>query len=595
MNHRGFTLIEIAVATALLLVVGLIAITVTRAASQTVVTAQDGAALETELSIARQTLQSELTSAPLLGIRNASADYIQVVYARESSDLKIDPRDVLALPGTARVELYTLPVQNGLGAFSNGMGHINLVPYTVGSGRINLTNNCVAGVEYTPNTRFFGAGTLEIATGSAIQRYYPNTPVEPAVLYIRRDSQPWRPLLSGATQTTVGITYSNQRGEALRTPNQSQAPWQVEPEDLPGSVYPKPAFVQNNQLYRQQSLVLYAEARQGESVRRYDLAFPLTFYPGHAPTQLTECGPEKPAIGDLILDIQAPPGFNRPLVEIRGSDPLLDGKRFGPGRYEFKVRAGGYQLRHLHESSVANNIGVYVNPDGSKAATLLNPARPADGYQTYQANSGFTVASFTPTQVEVKVEPAPAILRLLSRNFYVAFPLQMQIVPFTGAPATPPPAFFTPQGERVVMGHETLLSHLITAATPEAQQGASSSWLITNNTIPTSNDERAKKLVGNEDQVKATYIGVGWPPYNAAFGTVGYPAGEYYGALLVRPGTYKKDYSYWFGAKLGLQFAFFIPIVIVSPCVTVPVDWGRDFTLNPAESTLLRWEAVCMP
>lgn len=109
------------------------------------------------------------------------------------------------------------------------------------------------------------------------------------------------------------------------------------------------------------------------------------------------------------------------------------------------------------------------------------------------------------------------------------------------------------------MGHETLLSHLITAATPEAQQGAASSWLITNNILPTSNDERAKKLVGNEDQVKATYTGVGWPPYNAAFGTVGYPAGEYYGALLVRPGTYKRTIPTGSGPSWACSLLFSSP------------------------------------
>ncbi len=117
-------------------------------------------------------------------------------------------------------------------------------------------------------------------------------------------------------------------------------------------------------------------------------------------------------------------------------------------------------------------------------------------------------------------------------------------------------------------------------ATSQVQQGRESSWLVTRDTMETAEDRRAHQIAAGtrvqspdenaRKRVAASGpVGIGYPAYNELYRTVGYPTGEFYGSLLVRPGNYASDHSYWIGTKLWFLFLLFFPVPIWSPCTAV--------------------------
>ncbi len=460
--RRGYTLLEVTVASALLLALGSVVLLITRGASQTAFTNQDAGALESQLSLARGALKEALGGAPLLGVRALSGDYVQLVYAISQVE-PAPPADPMGFPTSREFRAAALAgftdSPGRLGAFSNGMGHVNLVSYSRSGGTFSLGGGCQVGVEYSPKTAFFSAGTVEVATGEAVLRHYPGTQgIERDTLYLRRNGEGWRPLLEGARSTTLALLYQGTGGRSLRAPVDTERPWERSPTDFPGALYPKPSFREGAEVYRLTGLALYAEARRGETTRRLEAVVPLSFYPGHRPDLVTECAPGKPPVGEFVLSVVAPagtrgPGGENTVVRVEGPDPTLNGRELPPGEYRFQVQVGRYTVTYLDGRTRTLESGFQAQVMG-----LVDPDRPERGYAIEERSRerGFTVASFAPTYAKAVMEEVPGLLRVRSVNFFVAFPLQFQVLPLTILPAAPPVPFFTPQGERVVLGWEFL-------------------------------------------------------------------------------------------------------------------------------------------
>lgn len=618
MREKGFTLLETLVASALLLAAGTVIFTVARSLSQSANTVEDAASLEAQLSLARQTLEAELTSRPFLAVRAAEADYLQVLQAVQAVSPIVAPAKTNEFPSQKALTIpSSTPTSNvSLAAVSNGAGDLNVVPYE----RIDATtanlNPCVAGVEYRPTTAFIPASTVEVATGSAIKRRYGTAnaaELEDDTLYVRRDAEPWRPLLRGVQgSSTLGLLYARDDGALVRAPDETDAPWRVEPEDPPGAVYPKPFFRDENERFHQlQGLVLSVSLARDESRRTHEVVVPLTPLSGHEARRVTECSPAKRPEGELVLDVRAPSTIvpeEQDLVTVYGPDPRVNGKSFGPGRHVLSVFVGDYILViRNQDANGERGVRDSQSPQGytRRYLPLRNPLNPSQGYFLDQGGGRqkTTVSTLSWTEEVIVYEEMPALLRVSSRNFYVAAPFQLQIVPLTVMAAVPPPALFTPRGERFVLGREVLGGFIVAQfATAKVQQGSDSDFLITKSTLDTANDERGKLFFDNQSYYAATGPwGIGYP-YSPQYGLFGYPVGGFGGSLLVKPGTYKTDISYWAGTKLTISFAFFYPILIWSPCSYIynSVDGnnsfaGQKFFLAPGSVRHARWEAVCLP
>lgn len=618
MREKGFTLLETLVASALLLAAGTVIFTVARSLSQSANTVEDAASLEAQLSLARQTLEAELASRPFLAVRAAEADYLQVLQAVQAVSPIVDPAKTNEFPSQRTLTIpSSTPTSNvSLAAVSNGAGDLNVVPYKKTKTTTADLTPCVAGVEYRPTTAFIPASTVEVATGSAIKRRYGTAnaaELEDDTLYVRRDAEPWRPLLRGVQgSSTLGLLYARDDGALVRAPDETDAPWRVEPEDPPGAVYPKPFFRDENERFHQlQGLVLSVSLARGESRRTHEVVVPLTPLSGHEARRVTECSPAKRPEGELVLDVRAPSTIvpeEQDLVTVYGPDPRVNGKSFGPGRHVLSVFVGEYTLViRNQDANGKRGVRDSQSPQGytRRYLPLRNPLDPSQGYflDWGGGRKTTTVSTLSRTEEVVLYEEMPALLRVSSRNFFVAAPFQLQVVPFTVLAAVPPPALFTPRGERFVLGNEVLGGFIVAQfATAQVQQGRNSDFLITKSTLDTANDERGRLFSNNQSYYTATGSwGIGYP-YSPQYGLFGYPEGGFGGSLLVKPGTYKTDISYWAGTKLTIIFALFFPILIWSPCSYVynSVDGnnsfaGQEFFLAPGSVGHARWEAVCLP
>lgn len=571
---------------------------------------EDGAALEAELSTLRQALQTEINARPFLMIREASADYIQIIQGISAvtpsgvSPASFPSANAFIIPSSTP----TSPVN--LAVVSNGLGQGNLVPYTrQRQGNIDRASlgTCVAGVEHTSSTAFIPAETLEIATGQAIKRVYGNTAqVQDQTVYVRRNGNPWRPMIQRADTTTFALIYAREDGSSVRAPTDTTAPWDPAPGDYPGTIYPKPYFQANGQRHRLQGIAITVQARSGEAQRTHEVILPLSPFPGHDITLATECSPAKEPVGELILNIEAPPEAGE-VVTVYGPDPSVNGRKFAPGSYRLTVTRGPYNIQAEggNTSGGRATLGKTVTINGAtyKIAPLADPNDPSRGYS---GSFPTQVSTLTTSEITVRYQEVPGILRVTSTNFYVAMPFQLQVIPGTLAPATPPPAFFDPMGTRIVLGRE-ILGGFVIASFAEAwvYQGVDSDYLMTKSTHDTAQDLRAAQLLLHRtDRINASGVGVGYPPYNGTYPMTGYPAGDFYGSLLVRPGRYSTDASYWGGLKMHIWWALFFPIIFFTPCSyisNIVMDTGtqtigpQPFEVRPGEETTVHWMALCIP
>jgi len=621
---KGFTLLETLVASILLLATGTIVFSVVRTVSQSANTMEDASNIEAALSRARQILLDAVGSNPFLAIRAMDSDYVQIIQGIQAVPVTTgDPGQfpkskTLNIPGSTP----TSPVN--LAVVSNGAGHLNIVAYSK-SGNQAYISPCEAGVEYLPTTAFIPAKTVEIATGAAIKRQpnYSNsssiTAFEDDTLYLRENQDPWRPLVRGASRTSLALIYARDDGSFVRAPDDTKAPWQKKTDDLLGLVYPRPFFEENGHAHRLHALVIYADVTKGQTTRRHETVLPLSPLSGHEANQVTECSPGKVPQGVLILDIQAPPGAPDNLVRLEGPDNRVNGKTFGPGRHVLTVNVGEYNA--VAKAVENNNYGIQLtNNPSALILPLQDPYNPASGYRLHGETVTRIVNSFAQTELTIRYEEVPALMRVSSINMYVLFPVQTQFLPFTAAAATPPPAFFGPRGwgERIVLGYEFIGGGLglFSVATSQVTQGADSDSLITKDTLATQQDQRAIQIATEILGKSARYVeasglvGVGYP-YSKEYDTPGYPTGGFYGTLLVRPGDYQTDYSYWTGIKVTLIGIWFFSIPIPSPCFVDPyrkalvarrenpneeTDYGPGvFHLNSGDAVLTRWTAICWP
>jgi len=619
---KGFTLLETLVAGILLLATGTIVFSVVRTISQSANTMEDASNIEAALSRARQVLLDTVGSNPFLAIRAMDPDYVQIVQGIQAVPVATSDPGQFPKSKTLSIPSSTPTSPVNLGVVSNGLGHLNIVAYAKSGSQANI-DPCEAGVEYLPTTAFIPAKTVEIATGAGIKRRYGNNSstaaFEDDTLYLRENQDPWRPLVRGASRTHLALIYARDDGSFVRAPDGTDAPWEPKTDDLPGLVYPRPFFEENGHAHRLHALVIYADVTKGRTTRRHETVIPLSPLSGHEANQVTECSPGKVPQGVLILDIQAPPGAPGNLVRLFGPDNRVNGKTFGPGRHVLTVNVGEYQA--VAQDMSGDRFGVPLTNNPSVRILPLNdPYNPTNGYRLRKQPFSATVSSFTETELTIRYEAMPALMRVISRNFFVIAPFpQIQIIPLTILAAAPPPAFVGPGGKRVVLGNELLGGFFVAShALSKVQEGRGSDFLLTQDTRVTPQDARATQIatqvLGRSESYIASsgWLGIGYPPFNSDYGMYGYPSGEFYGTLLVKPGEYRLDNTYWYGLKLNWLFIppFFL-IWWTSACYSIPgnqtavvqpygggeslvVRGTQPFLLSSGDAVLGTWVSYCL-
>lgn len=607
---RGFTLVEVAVAASLLLVVGAIALNAYRSSVQTGLQIVDAASLEA----AQSRLQAVADTARARGafaLRAMESDYAQVLYVRQSISVA-KPGDLENFPRSNSAKLNEASHQySGLAAFYDGSGRVNLVNAQVNGTNVIL-DPCQVGVRWSERTRFLELGTLEVATRQAVQRLY-NVDLGQDGVYYRLDGEPWTLLFSGGTPA-LRAAYTSTNGGAERNPQEA---FTLESGDPPGTVLPKVAFRREGDLYRLSGLGLYVEAQLNEVVRRAEAILPLGDLEGKPLTLLTECAPGERPTAQLTLRIESPDP--EAYVVLYGPDPRVNGKRFGPGEYHLTVWTGSYSTREFGNRR--------PNTSGAKVWTLsrVDPEDPTRGY--YAANRdlqlppgawraikgagrSFSVRSFAPNEVTIRYEEAPAFIKLVSQVSTYIFGVHMTLWPPVVVAAAPPPALWGPNGERIVYGSELAFAGpcLIQAACDLPGWGADSPFLLGDPTAPEpkrvglNNDERAPQPGMNHSLPGSPHPGDGVTLHyedNPTYGTAGFPNASWFGTLAVAPGRWGQNYPAWTSFRVFLVWLFFFPYPFPSPCLYIHQEWDEsqetDHVLDSLEYARSYYQAICVP
>jgi len=419
MKRRGFTLVEILLALGIAAALMLVLVRIFGSASDTALTVNAAATLESELATARATIEQAFNDKTFIGPFYGESAAVGLLYSVDTAK----PRQTAHLQSSTRVDFDTTPPHSPVatGVIFNG-GQRGAV-FGVTEGDTYVETDCPVGLAWTPATEYHAAGTVELGLGAALKSRYNGDFVDDT-LYLRRDQGDWLPVLEDVKGFRIDYLYRDRAGGSAKNyPSDGQAPWDVGGS---GRVLAPKTAVADGQNVQLAQLVAHVTLERGGTERSATLT--LSARPLKPVSYLEACGRSVTAKGTFILDIEGLPAMSSiasatgPVV-VSGPDPRANGPHMVSRTWP-SIDAGIYTVT---ANPLEFNAGGVVH----RYVPRKDPDVPHDLARTMSWN--VSVNSWSPRRLRVVYEEEPAVLLWSKRVIFVSIPFSWVVPSNAGA------------------------------------------------------------------------------------------------------------------------------------------------------------------
>jgi len=416
MKRRGFTLVEILLALGIAAALMLVLVRIFSSASDTALTVNAAATLESELATARATIEQSFNDKAFVAPFYGESSAVGLIYSVDTAK----PEQTASLQTSTRVDFSTAPPHSPVAAGVIFNGGPRGALFGVVEHDTYVETDCPVGMAWTPATEYHATGTVELGMGAALKTRYNGDFVDDT-LYLRQNQNAWLPVLEGVTGFRLDYLYRDRAGGgATNYPSAGNAPWET--NSNPQILTPKIAVSDGQDLQLSQ-LVAHVTIERGGTER--NATIPLTARPIRAVRYLEACANSRAAKGDLILEISGLPNDDPTTspVAVNGPDPSV---------------VGSYRRTKIWRNADAGVYSITAGPlevnDGGLTRRYVprkDPDVPHDLARSVTWNVG--VSSWAPRRVRVVYEEEPAVLLWSKRVIFVTIPFSWVVPSNAGA------------------------------------------------------------------------------------------------------------------------------------------------------------------
>lgn len=416
MKRTGFTLIEILLALAVAAALMLVLVRIFGSASDTALTVNAAATLESELATARATIEQAFNDKPFIAPFYGESAAVGMLYSIDTAK----PKQAADLQTSTRVDFDTAPPHSPVAAGVVFNGGPRAALFGVVERDTYVETDCPVGMAWTPATEYHAAGTVELGLGAALKVRYNGDFVDDT-LYLRQDQGAWLPVLEGVKSVRFDYLYRDRAGGgATNYPSSGNEPWNTERTSI---LTPKLAVSDGQELQLTQ-LVAHVTLERGGTER--SATIPLTARPVRPVRYVEACADSISAKGDFILEIAGLPAGNQGAggpVAVDGPDPSVVGS-YRQTKTWRSIDAGVYTI----------TAGPLEINDGGLVRRYVPRKDPDVPHDLARSVTWTTsVNSWAPRRVRVVYEEEPAVLLWSKPVIYVTLPFSWVVPTNVGA------------------------------------------------------------------------------------------------------------------------------------------------------------------